>query len=210
MDTGYLEQISRVHATYHFPWHSDHLSFVQVSGANGYEHSAGLAIPIPYDEEVLQLIAGRIQDIQRQVSVPFLIENNVYYTDFSEQEMTEPQFLNRLIEVTRCGLLMDVHNLYTNSVNHKFDPFVFLDQVDLSRVVEVHIAGGNELAGMYTDSHAGPCPEPVWELLEYVTSRASNLCGITFEFHASYYPLLKIAGIRGQLERARQVWSAFH
>ena len=210
MDDAYLDHIARVYEQYHFPWHSDHLSFVQVSGPNGFDHNAGLAIPIPYDTDVLEMIARRVRKIRSTIPVPFLLENNVYYTEFREQDLTEPQFLNGLTKLSGCGLLMDVHNLYTNARNHNFDAFAFLDQVDLERVLEVHIAGGNEIAGMYTDSHAGPCPEPVWDLLEYVVSKAANLCGITFEFHASYYPLLKVKGIRAQLERARSVWASVH
>ena len=60
---------------------------------------------------------------------------------------------------------------------------------------------------MYTDSHAGPCPGRVWELLEYVCERAPNLLGITFEFHESYYPLLEERGIEAELEAARRIWN---
>lgn len=210
LDQAYLEQVALLNQKYHFPWHSDHLSFVQVPNSDGSDHNAGLAIPVPYDNEVLAMIVERVASIQAVVTAPFLLENNVYYTDFTEQDMTETQFLNALTESTSCGLLMDVHNLYANSRNHKFDPFRFLDELDLTRVGEVHIAGGNEIAGMYTDSHAGPCPAPVWDLLEYVVARAPNLGGITFEFHASYYPLLKVPGIREHMNRAKEIWSRAH
>jgi uncharacterized protein (UPF0276 family) len=206
-DRERIEQIDRWHARYHFPWHSDHLSFVRMGGPDGHEISAGLAVPVPYDEEVLDLIAGRVRTVQARVAAPFLLENNVYYIDLPEQEMSEPEFLNRLARETGCGLLLDVHNVYTNATNHGFDPHAFVGELDLSRVVEVHIAGGNEFAGMYTDSHAGPCPEPVWDLLARVVAGAPGLAGITFEFHASYFPLLGPEGIRRQLDRAREVWA---
>ena len=68
-------------------------------------------------------------------------------------------------------------------------------------------AGGNELGGVYRDSHAGPCPDAVWDLLALVVPRASRLRAITFEFHDSYYPLLGYAGIADQLGRARAIWA---
>jgi uncharacterized protein (UPF0276 family) len=206
-DREHVEQIGRWHERYRFPWHSDHLSFARMGGPDGHEINAGLAVPVPYDEEVLELIAGRVRTVQERVAAPFLLENNVYYVDLPEQEMSEPEFLNRLTRETGCGLLLDVHNVYTNAVNHGFDPHAWVGELDLGRVVEVHVAGGNELAGMYTDSHAGPCPEPVWELLGRVVAGAPRLSGITFEFHASYYPLLGPEGIRRQLDRAREVWA---
>jgi len=76
-------------------------------------------------------------------------------------------------------------------------------------VVEAHIAGGSEFAGMYTDAHSGPCPEPVWRLLEHLVPRAPGLRAITFEFHDSYYHFLGPQGIREQLARARSIFSQY-
>jgi uncharacterized protein len=144
--------------------------------------------------------------MQDRLGSSFLLENNVYYTECPEQDLTEQEFFNELCTRTGCGVLLDVHNVYANSRNHGFDPVQFVDRLDLSKVWEVHIAGGNEFAGMYTDSHAGPCPDSVWDLLAHVVPRAPCLRGITFEFHESYFPELEAAGVRAQLARARDVW----
>jgi uncharacterized protein len=203
-DPAYLEQIASWQQRFGFRWHSDHLAFGRVTSTDGSEHQAGLGLPVPYDGELLDLLAGRIASVQERIEAPFLIENNVYFVEFPEQEMTEPEFLNALTERAGCGLLLDIHNLYVNARNHGFDAFEFIDDLDLSRVIEIHIAGGGELAGMYTDSHSGPCPEPVWELLDAVVPRAENLAGVTFEFHDSYYPQLGPEGTRRELQRARE------
>lgn len=205
-DEGYVRQLARYHDLYRFRWHSDHLAFFQVSGAEGGEHNAGLAIPVPYDEEVLDLVAERVAHVRAAIDAPFLVENNVYFVDLPEQEMTEPEFLNRLCGRAGCGLLLDLHNLYTNAVNHGLDPREFLARLDLSHVVEMHVAGGDEFAGMYTDSHAGPCPDPVWELLDAAAAASPNLRGITYEFNASYYPLMEEEGVLAQLARVRAAW----
>lgn len=205
-DTAYLEQIDRFHKRYHFPWHSDHLSFFRVSGETG-EHNAGLAAPVPFDEDMLDLVAERVWLVREKIPIPFLLENGVYFINIPEQDMTEVEFLNRLTQSSQCKLLLDLHNLYANARNHAFDPFAFLDQLDLKAVIEIHIAGGDEFAGMYTDSHAGPCPEEVWDLLDYALARAPNVRGVTFEFHFSYYPLIGDAGVLEQLDRARSAWS---
>lgn len=206
-DESYAEHIAEWQRRFRFPWHSDHLSFVRITAADGHDHNAGLAVPVPYDTDVLEMIAARIDAVQAAVSVPFLIENNVYFIDVPGQDMSEQEFLNELTKRTGCGLLLDLHNVYANARNHGFDATAFIDDIDYERIVEIHIAGGSELAGMYTDSHAGACPEPVWELLEHVVPRAPNLAGITFEFHDSYYALLKADGINAELDRARAVWN---
>jgi len=207
-DTGYVEQLAAWQQRYRYPWHSDHLSFVKVHTSGGEDYNAGLALPIPYDEEVLDLVAARIEHVQRTVPIPFIVENNVSYVDIPGQDMTEPEFLNALMARTGCGLLLDVHNVYVNARNHRFDPFEFIAELDLAGVIEIHIAGGNELGGMYRDSHAGPCPDAVWDLLRFVVPRAPHLRGVTFEFHDSYYPMLKHAGIADQLSQAREIWLA--
>jgi uncharacterized protein len=206
-DLEYIKHIASWQERYRFPWHSDHLAFAEVTSSDGQNRNAGVALPVPWDDEVLDMIAERVNRVHEIVPVPFLLENGVYFVVFPEQEMTEPQFLNELTARTGCGLLLDIHNLYANARNHHFDAFQFLHELDLTRVVETHIAGGTEFAGMYTDSHSGPCPEPVWDLLEHVVSRAPNLRAITFEFHDSYYSFLGPEGIREQLARARTIFT---
>jgi uncharacterized protein (UPF0276 family) len=207
-DEEHVEQMARWQARYGFPWHSDHLNFSRLPGLDAHTDFAGLAVQVPYDHEVLEMIAERVQRVRERIPVPFILENNVYYVDLPEQEMEEPAFLNALTARAGCGLLMDVHNIYVNSVNHGFDAREFIRAVDLSRVVEVHIAGGSEMGGMYTDSHAGPVAGPVWELLDEVVAGAPNLCGITFEFEDGYLPALGGGdGVLRELERARTAWA---
>ncbi len=206
-DLDYVKHMAEWQERYRFPWHSDHLSFSEVTDSEGQTRNAGVALPIPFDTEVLEMIAGRVTAVQNMVPVPFLLENGVYFMVFPKQEMSEPEFLNELAARTGCGLLLDIHNLYANARNHKFDAVEFIAELDLTRVVETHIAGGTEFAGMYTDSHAGPCPEPVWDLLEEISSRAPNLKAVTFEFHDSYYPFLEDDGVREQLTRARKIFA---
>jgi uncharacterized protein (UPF0276 family) len=207
VDTAYVEQVARWQERYGFAWHSDHLSYVRVVDERGHDHNAGLAVPFPYDEDILEMIVERVQLVHERVPIPFLLENNVSYIEIPGQDMSEPEFLNRLTASTGCGLLLDVHNVVVNATNHHFDASSFVHEIDLTRVVEVHVAGGSELAGMYTDSHSGPAPEAVWTLLADVVSAAPNLSGITFEFHESYYPRLKWEGIRNELGQSRAAWS---
>lgn len=215
-DTEHLRQIQWTHGELDFAWHSDHLSFARLPQAgpqsgpqSGKELHAAIALPLPCDESVLQMLVERIGIVRELVPLPFLVENNVYYVQVPEQDMSEPEFLNRLARDSGCGILLDIHNVYANARNHGFAPEHFLRDLDLSRVVELHIAGGDELLGFYTDAHAGPVAEPVWSLLEQTLRAAPWIRAITFEFHESYYPLLRADGIRRQLQRARQQWERF-
>jgi uncharacterized protein len=207
-DTGHVEQIRRMHDELSFSWHSDHLSFARLPQKSHEMHTA-IALPVPYDEEVLDLLIERVNYIRSIVQCPFLLENNVYYVDVPDQEMAESEFLNRLSRESGCGILLDLHNVYVNSRNHGFAPESFLRDLDLSKVVELHIAGGDSLLNFYTDSHAGPVAEPVWDLLEQTLRAAPWIRGVTFEFHESSYGLLKSDGIRAELDHARQIWERY-
>ena len=207
-DTGHVEQIGRLHDDLSFAWHSDHLAFARLPQGKGEIHTA-IALPVPYDLEVLSLLTERVKHITSAVPCPFLLENNVYYVDTPDQEMNEPEFLNRLSHESGCGILLDLHNVYVNCRNHGFTPESFLREIDLTRVVELHIAGGDDLLGFYTDAHAGPVAEPVWALLEETLRAAPWIRAVTFEFHESSYRLLRTDGILAELAHAREIWERF-
>jgi uncharacterized protein (UPF0276 family) len=182
-------------------WISDHLSFSRVG--TGHEVNSALPISVPYDREAMEMLVPRVRFITDRLGVPFLLENNVYYVKYADQDMSEEAFLNELSERAGSGVLLDLHNLYTNAVNHGFEATDYLDSLDLRTVTEIHIAGGAPMMGYHTDSHTGPVPEDVWKLLERTVGMATQLRGITFEFHESSYEMLGEGGIREQVEHAR-------
>jgi uncharacterized protein (UPF0276 family) len=207
-DVDHVDQIRNIHEAFGFAWHSDHLSFSRLPLADHEMHTA-LALPVSYDEEMLEQLIARVRYVRAHVPCPFLLENSVSYVEVPEQDLAEPAFLNRLSSESGCGILLDLHNVYVNARNHGFAAEAFLGDLDLSRVVELHIAGGDELLGFYTDSHAGPVAPPVWDLLERTLRAAPWIRAITFEFHETSYRLLKTDGIRAELDRARRLWDRF-
>lgn len=208
VDEGYLDHLAGWISRYRFRWHSDHLSFSIPRGAIG-DASMGIALPLPFDHEVLDLVATRAQRVRRLADIPFLLENGACYVRLPEQDLEETAFLNELVRRAACGLLLDLHSLYTNARNFGFNPFEFVGRLDMEGVTELHIAGGSEFAGMYTDSRAGACHPKVWELLDYVVPRAPNLRGVTFEFHDAYFPFLRNEGILRELAQAREIVSRY-
>jgi uncharacterized protein (UPF0276 family) len=185
------------------PWISEHLAFSRVG--SGHEVNAAIALPVAYDLEMLELLVPRVRYFTNALPCPFLLENSVYYIRYPDQDLTEEDFLNRLCVRARCGVLLDLHNLYTNAVNHGLAARDYLDGLDLDHVGEIHIAGGSPMMGFHADSHNGPVHEGVWELLEYVVPRAGNLRGVTFEFHDSSFSAMGEAGFRAQIDRTRAI-----
>lgn len=149
------------------PWWSDHLCFSSVNGS--YMHDL---LPLPHSKEAVEHVAKRIKQAQTQVGRPFLLENISYYMNVPETAMSEWQFLSEVVEKADCGILLDVNNIYVNSVNHGFDPYLFIDNIPLERVVQIHLAGHGKRDEVIIDTHGNAVIEPVFELLQYVLERS--------------------------------------
>ena len=207
-DDGYVSQLASWKERFRFGWVSEHLAAVRVRGDGPVDHHAGVSLPLAWDEELLELLVPRLRTAEQLLKEPLLLENGAMHIAVADSDMTKPDFLNRLTDMSGCRLLLDLHNLYVNCVNLDVDGFDFLEALDLTAVQEIHIAGGTTLAGTYLDSHAGPCPPAVWDFLFGIVERTPNLRGITFEFHESYWH--ELGGERGltqQLERAGEASS---
>lgn len=204
-ERNHIFQMQRWHEWLKFPWHSDHLSYNLAEHADG-EMNVGATLPMPHDMETLELLAPRIEEVRAHLPLPFLIENNVYYFNFTDEEMNEACFLNRLCEMSGCYLLLDLHNLYTNCRNHGLDAYEFLSQLNLDRVLEIHVAGGMSYGGVYLDAHCDTSPEPVWELLDHVLPQCANLGGVVFELFGSWYPEVGRERLAAQLAQMKELW----
>jgi hypothetical protein len=81
--------------------------------------------------------------------------------------MSESEFINAVIKKADCALLLDVNNIYVNSINHRYDPFEFLASLPGERTAYIHIAGHYEEADdLRVDTHGTAVIDPVWALLE--------------------------------------------
>lgn len=168
LDVGYCEEVAELVRTLAAPFHSDHLCMTQAGGLE-----LGQLTPLPFTAAVADRCAAKARQVQEILGVPFLLENITYPFAFPG-ELSEAEFINRVIEGGDCGLLLDLTNVFINSQNHRYDPYEFLDSLALDRVVQIHIAGGRLEDGRWVDSHSHPVsshPE-VWGLLAHVVDRA--------------------------------------
>ena len=205
-DIAHVQQLRRWWQWLRFPWHSDHLAYHLAEHA-GQSVNVGITLPLPRDRETLALLIPRIRHVQHEIPVPFLLENNTYYFDIPDAEMDEATFLNTLCQESGCGLLLDLHNLYTNSRNHGFDAQAQLAQLDLTKVGEIHLAGGMEMDGFYLDAHSSSVPEPVFALLEWALPRCPNIGGVVFELFGSWFDEVGEERVRQDLRRMKSMWT---
>jgi uncharacterized protein (UPF0276 family) len=207
-DREHLAQISGWCERFGSPWHSDHLSYSRAEHGESEsgEMNAGMNMPLAHDEEMLDLLVPRVREVLAGNPRPFALENNVYYLQLADPQYDEPAFLNELSARSGCRLLLDLHNIYVNERNGGMAARAFLEQLDLSRVIEIHVAGGNEWEGFYLDSHSGPTPEAVIELLAWALPRCPNLGGVTYELVGSWFDEMGPDALEAELGRLRDLW----
>lgn len=210
LDAEHLARLRRVTERYGVERFSEHLGFTRVADGLGGDRHLGVALPLPCDEAVLAWLTGRVSEAQDRLGQPMLLENGVRHTPFVEEDMSEPAFLKRLANATGCGVLLDLHNLHVDCRNNGWTADDYLAELDLGIVREIHVAGGSELGGVYTDSHSGPAPAPVWALLRALAPLCPNLEGITFEFNDSYFPRFGAERLAEELAALREVWRGRH
>ncbi len=149
---------------------SDHASW----SASGNAHLNDL-LPVPYTEETLSGLCRNIEQTQEYFGRAILLENPSTYLAFSDNEMNETTFLNRASEMTGCGLLLDVNNVFVQTFNHGYNAAQYIDEIDGHKVGEIHLAGHTEKdlgdQTILIDTHNRHVKPEVWDLYEQVIQK---------------------------------------
>ena len=160
LNTDLLHAIKKLMQEHGIRYYSEHLSYCSDEGQL-YD-----LLPIPFTEEAVDYVAARIQQAQDILGQRIAIENSSYYCA-PQQEMTESEFINAVIKKADCSLLLDVNNIYVNSINHNYDPYKFLSSLPGERTAYIHIAGHyKEAEDLRVDTHGAPVIASVWGLLD--------------------------------------------
>jgi uncharacterized protein (UPF0276 family) len=160
----------------------DRLDPVLVSGhlawsTHGAEYLNDL-LPLPFDEETLQLVAEQLHQVQDGLGRPYLLENPSSYVGFAGSTMTEVQFLNELVDRTGCRLLCDVSNVHVSAHNMGYDAHAYIDGLPAEAISELHLGGFTPEDDAATpggtvliDTHATEIASPAWDLYAYALGR---------------------------------------
>ena len=204
---AYLEMLDSFQACWPFMWHSEHLGFQTIPGEDDATLEVGVPLPMPATEEAICVVSERSRAIRQRYGVPFLLENPAHYLSelpVDPEVGDEGGLMRAITERSGCFQLLDLHNVYCNSVNHHNDAFAAIDRMPLDRVMEIHVAGGSSRDGFWMDAHDGRVAEPVWELLEYTLPRTPYVAGVVFEMLDQHAVILGTRSDQGGIDaRAR-------
>lgn len=159
LDLDYLTQVKSLANRVEPKWISDHLCWTGVQGKNTHD-----LLPLPYTEEAVKHVAGRIRQIQDVLGRQILIENVSSYLSYNQSLLAEWEFLKEVSERADCLILLDVNNIYVSSVNHEFDPLDYITSIPANRVYQIHLAGHSNMGDYIIDTHDHDITDPVWHL----------------------------------------------
>ena len=181
---------------------SEHLAFVRA----GKVEIGHLAAP-PRTSATIDGTASNLHAASAAVGIMPLVENIATLIDPPVSDRSEPVWLAETVAASGADMLLDLHNLYANSVNFGVDAFAFLGSLPVERVRQVHISGGrwidngNKQERRLLDDHLHDPPDPVYDLLEELAAGCPNPLTVILERDGSYPPMDQLLG---HLDLARQ------
>lgn len=159
LDLELVRAVGHFLTTHGIETYSEHLSYCSDDG-----HLYDL-MPIPFTAEAVRHVANRIRIVQEELGRRIAIENVSYYAAPLAQ-MSELEFLKAVLVEADCDLLLDVNNIYVNSINHRYDADAFLAGIPGERIRYIHVAGHyDEAPDLKIDTHGADVIDPVWRLL---------------------------------------------
>jgi uncharacterized protein len=197
LDVQHLAWLQRLQRRVQPVWISDHLCWTGVGGRNLHD-----LLPLPYNEAVLTHVVERVRRVQDRLGSRILLENVSSYVSYPSSQLTEWEFIAEVAQRADCLILLDVNNIYVSSVNHEFDPLIYLDAMPPARVQQIHLAGHQRRPdGLIVDTHDAPVAEPVWRLYEHARRRFGDVSTM-IERDSNIPPL---AELLAELDYARSI-----
>lgn len=163
-------------------------------------------LPLPYTEESLDCIINNIHQVQDTLQRRILIENPSIYLAFTHSNISEPEFLHRIVSATDYGLLLDINNVYVSANNQHYSSQEYINQYPLNAVEEIHLAGhAQEIIDGETvliDDHGSTVVDQVWKLFSYTLEKLSHTPPVLIEWDTN---IPSLDTLLNEAEKAKQL-----
>ncbi len=170
LDLAYLEKLAALAERLNPVWISDHLCWTGIAGVNSHD-----LLPMPLTEASLSHVIARVREVQDRLGRTLILENPSTYLQFKGAQMPEWEYLGRLAEDAKCGLLLDVNNVFVSATNHGFDAVRYIEALPAERIVQLHLAGPRDCGTYLLDSHDSPVLASVWALYALAQRRTGGV-----------------------------------
>tara|TARA_R110001592_G_scaffold246577_1_gene508462 strand:- start:12321 stop:13151 length:831 start_codon:yes stop_codon:yes gene_type:complete len=174
---------------------SDHLCWTGFAGQRMHD-----LLPLPYTDEAIMHVAGRIRQVQDILARRLTIENVSTYIQ-AAAPLKEWEFVAAIAAEADCDLLVDINNIYVSSRNHQFDALTYLQALPAERICQWHLAGHSDHGSHCIDTHDQAVCEDVWALYVAATELFGEIPTM-IERDDNIPPLVELVG---ELDRARSL-----
>ncbi len=198
-----LEAITTIDAA----WCSEHLVFNLARDSDGELFQTGFFLPPLATPAGVERAVSAIRSQTGSLPVPFAVETPANYLQPIAGEMRDGEFTAAVVEQADCGILLDLHNIWTNEQNGRQAVDAFLDDIPLDRVVEIHLAGGLRYGRYWLDAHSGAVPQEVLDWTRRIVPYLPNLGAIVYELLPAYLPQFGLDGVRQVVDEMNELWS---
>lgn len=200
LDDTLLQRVRRFLDQHRVGLYSEHLSYCADDGQL-YD-----LLPIPFTEEAVAHVAARIRRVQDALGRRIAVENVSYYAA-PYQAMAEADFVTAVLDQADCDLLLDVNNIYVNSINHGYQASAFLARMPSQRIASYHIAGHyDEAEDLKVDTHGAAVKDQVWQLL----AEAYRVHGVRPTLLERDFNFPPLTVLLAEVERVRDLQRAAH
>ena len=159
LDEQLVRDIKEFMAEHSIRLYSEHLSYC---GDDGHLYDL---MPIPFTEDAVKYVAGRVRRVQDILEQRIALENVSYYAP-TDTSMSEADFTLAVLAEADCDLMLDINNIVVNSINHRYDASAFLHRMPADRIRYFHIAGHYvEAEDLRIDTHGAAVDDQAWRLL---------------------------------------------
>ena len=172
LDMNYLSRLRSLIEVVEPAWVSDHLCWTGAHGKNLHD-----LLPLPYTEASLAHVVSKVQQVQEFLGRPLVLENPSTYLEFNTNTLNEAAFFAALCQQTGCEILLDVNNVYVNSINHGIDAKAYIAALPASQIKQIHLAGHTDHGDHLIDTHDHPVADPVWDLYAWVCTTLGSALG---------------------------------
>ncbi len=178
---------------------SDHISWT-----NYLNHSSNDLLPLPYTQESLNIFCDNVKYVQDLFGRNILLENPSSYLEFKHSTFKEVDFINQILTKTDAELLLDLNNVFVTCENFGLSSKQYLDNIDISRVKEIHVAGHSvyekDNMQLRIDSHNDFVADDVIDLFKYLKAKLAKPVPTLLEWDSE---IPEFAVLASELNRIR-------
>lgn len=135
-------------------------------------------LPLPYNNETLDILSRNIDQAQTVLKRTLLIENPSTYVEIQSSTYSEVDFINKLLKKTGAQLLLDVNNVFVSAFNHGWDACNYIRQLNPETVSEIHLAGHSVESlsdrQICIDTHDSIIKSAVWDLYAFTLNHVGK------------------------------------